>query len=48
MSFGMQLAAAPVHHAHLHLTYAELKKENDRLQAVLKSIAEPHHTLVGQ
>jgi len=43
----MRLSAPPAPHAH-QPSYAELQKENARLAGVLKSIAEPHHTLVGQ
>ncbi len=44
----MRLAAPPVTHAHHAQSYAQLKAENKRLDAVLNSIAAPHHTLVGQ
>src|SRR4051794_15386414 len=51
----MWMAAPPSPSLPKHLTYAQLKQEVARLQhevhrleGVLKSIAQPHHTTVGQ
>ena len=42
----MRLTAPPASHA--HQTIAQLQAQNKQLAAALKSIAEPHHSFVGQ
>jgi len=43
----MRLATALVHHAHHRLTRAELAARNKQLHEIIKSLQQPHHSLVG-
>jgi cell division protease FtsH len=47
MSFHMRMATPPFTSLR-HATKLELRHEVHRLEGVLKSLAQPHHTMVGQ